>query len=373
MYRESDFVMSCISRVVWIAGLLVLVSASVGAQDGVPDNSRIDLNITDDPSPAYWGTIEEREQQDEDAARESGDMSLPRFLGPNEERATEAPVDSEAVVGGEPAAEPDRRSLEGSGLAARVEVAVPRGEAREDGLGLAIGLLFEQWNRTPNVVRILYSTGAEDGGTGQAVVEDVANEAEGSRLRRVALPRVASGEGLYGRVLYGVSSDYPGPVLLEVLQHPLSGAVLRGGFEVVRERLVLRFSSMEYRGERVAVEALAVDPDCACYGVEGEVDHHFFERVLLPAALAFGQGYLEALASPLSTISTVDGDLVVEERADREDAELYAGAAGAARAMGGVILETAPRGPTVTLERDTELVVVFMSGLEVGEARSGDG
>ena len=365
--------MSCICRAVWLAGLLMLVPASVSGQDGLPDNSRIDLDITDDPSEFYWGTIEEREQQDEDAARESGDMSLPRFLGPNEERQEEAPVDEDAVVVEEPAAEPERRGLEGSGLGARVDVAVPRGEGREDGLGLAIGLLFEQWNRTPNVVRIVYGAGVQDEGVGQAVVEDVANEVEGSRSRRVALPRVASGEGLYGRVLYGVSSDYPGPVLLELLQAPLAGAVLRGGFEVVRERLVLRFSSMEYRGERVAVEALAVDPDCACYGVEGEVDRHFFERVLLPAALAFGQGYLDALASPLSTITTVDGDLVVEERANREDAELYAGAAGAARALGGVILETAPRGPTVTLERDTELVVVFMSGLEVGEGRSGDG
>ena len=148
---------------------------------------------------------------------------------------------------------------------------------------------------------------------------------------------------------------------------------MRGGFEVVRDRLVLRFSSMEYRGERVQVEALAVDPDCACYGVEGEVDSHFFERVLLPAALAFGQGYLEALASPTSTISTVDGDLIVEERADREDVELYAGAAGAARAFGSVLLETAPSGPTVTLARDTELVVVFTSALQAAEAGAGDG
>ena len=365
--------MRCICSAFWIAATIAVVPVCASAQDRVPDNSRIDLDVTDDPSPEYWRTIDVREEQDEDAARESGDMNLPRFVGPNEEKREAPPAEGELAVEPGPEREAEPRGQERPGPAARVEIAVPRGEGREDGLGLAIGLLFEQWNRTPSVVRIVYPReGAEEdveGPAGEGPVDEVGSRAGWS----AEVPRVGAGEGLYGRVLYGVSSDYPGPVLLEVLQHPLSGAVLRGGFEVVRERLVLRFSSMEYRGERVPVEALAVDPDCACYGVEGEVDRHFFERVLLPAALAFGQGYLEALASPLSTISTVDGDLVVEERADREDAELYAGAAGAARALGGVLLETAPRGPTVTLERDTELVVVFMSALQAGEARTGDG
>ena len=350
-----------------MAVALLLVSLPAGGQDGVPDNTRIDFDVTDDPSAQFLGTLEQRGRQDEDAARESGDSHLEMLVGPGEERPQELSLEPVAV------AEPEPSVVERVSPAARVEVDVPRGGGSEDGLGLAIGLLFEQWNRTPNVVRIVYGSGVVDDGAGEVVAGPEGGEAEPARVQGVSLPRVAAGEGLYGRVLYGVSSDYPGPVLLEVLQHPLSGAVLRGGFEVVRDRLLLRFSSMEYRGVRVAVEALAVDPDCACYGVEGEVDSHFFERVLLPAALAFGQGYLEALASPTSTISTVQGDLVVEERADREDAELYAGAAGAARALGNVLVETAPTGPTVTLARDTELVVVFTSALEAADAGAGDG
>ena len=357
--------MRCISRAVWVAAVVLLAPVPAFAQDGVPDNTRIDLDITDDPPARYRQSVEERERQDEEAARQAGESQLPLMLGPNDERPAPAPEVPEAVV--------ESESAVGEAPPVRVEVAQPRGAGAEDGLGLAVGLLFEQWNRAPNVVRIVYGSGVEDAGAGEAAAGPEGDGAEAAQVRRAALPRVAAGEGLYGRVLYGVSSDYPGPVLLEVLQHPLSGAVLRGGFEVVRDRLVLRFSSMEYRGERVQVEALAVDPDCACYGVEGDVDSHFFERVLLPAALAFGQGYLEALSGPRSTISTVQGDLVVEERADREDAELYAGAAGAARTLGSVLLETAPGGPTVTLARDTELVVVFASGLEGRERGAGDG
>ncbi len=351
--------------------LAMLVVAPAGGQDGVPDNSRIDLNITDEPSKEYGLTIEEREAQEEEAARESGGAHLPIPLGPGEELPLQGEARAEPVA--EDDDEPEARAVEPRRTPARAGVSLPRGDGSQDGLGLAIGLLFEQWNRTPDVVRIVYGTAREDEGSGE---EGRVADRGGDEPRvagRGDLPSVAAGEGLYGRVLYGVSSDYPGPVLLEVLQYPLSGAVLRGGFEVVRDRLVLRFSSMEFRGERVSVEALAVDPDCACYGVEGEVDSHFFERVLLPAALSFGQGYLEALASPISTISTVDGDLVVEERSDREDAELYAGAAGAARTLGSVLLETAPSGPTVTLARDTELVVVFTSGLASQRAGAGDG
>ena len=348
-----------------MAALLAVVPALGWAQ--MPDNTGIDFNIEDDPSPLIQDSIERRDRQDEAEAREAGESDLPTLFGPTLEREPPPAVAPERADGVEPG------STERAAPPARVEAPEPRGEASQEGLAMAIGLLFEQWNRSPNVVRISYGgSGAEQEGEGP-VAEQAVDEADAEPRGGASLPRVAAGEGLYGRVLYGVSSDYPGPVLLEVLQRPLVGAVLRGGFEVVRDRLVLRFSSLEYRGERASVEALAVDPDCACYGVEGEVDHHFFERVLLPAALAFGQGYLDSLASPRTTITTVEGDLVVEQRADREDAELYAGAAGAARTLSGVLLETAPRSPTVTLDRDTELVVVFTSGLgpDAGGASGG--
>ena len=48
---------------------------------------------------------------------------------------------------------------------------------------------------------------------------------------RGLLPPIAAGDGLYARTLYAVDSDYPGPVVLELLQPPLAGAVAHGGFE----------------------------------------------------------------------------------------------------------------------------------------------
>ena len=54
------------------------------------------------------------------------------------------------------------------------------------------------------------------------------------------------------------NSDYPGPVLLELLEPPLAGAVVSGEFALVRERLVLRLTRLEYRGRCVPVDAWAV-------------------------------------------------------------------------------------------------------------------
>ena len=158
--------------------------------------------------------------------------------------------------------------------------------------------------------------------------------------------------------MYAVDSDYPGPVLLEVLEPPLAGAVASGAFTLVGERLVLRLGRLEYRGRSFTVDAWAAGLDCACYGVDGEVDGHWFERVLLPSAVRFAEGFLTALSRPSQTV--VIGDDVRYERLESSTREaVHAGLASATRTAGDVLLENAPDGPTVRIARDTELVVVF--------------
>ena len=172
------------------------------------------------------------------------------------------------------------------------------------------------------------------------------------------LPRIAAGTGLYARTMYAVDSDYPGPVLLEILEPPLAGAVASGAFTLIGERLVLRLSRLEYRGRSFTVDAWAAGLDCACYGVDGEVDSHWFERVLLPASVRFAEGFLTALSRPSETVAIGDGVRYERREAATRDA-VHAGLATAARTAGDVLLESAPDGPTVRIARDTELVVVF--------------
>ena len=104
------------------------------------------------------------------------------------------------------------------------------------------------------------------------------------------------------------------------------------------------------------------------------MDSHWFSRVLLPAAVRFAEGFLDALSRPDETV-IVNGDVRYERRAAATRDAVNAGLATAARAAGDVLLENAPDGPTVRLPRDTELVVVFAArpGGPEGPGRAGDG
>ena len=128
-----------------------------------------------------------------------------------------------------------------------------------------MNVLIETWSRPPEIVRLRYPPAAEHPPAGTTVGADK-HEAP-----LLLLPSIGPGRGLYARTLHAVDSDYPGPVLLELLEPPLAGAVASGAFTLVGERLVLRLDRLEYRGRSVSIDAWAVGLDCACYGVAGEV------------------------------------------------------------------------------------------------------
>ena len=169
-----------------------------------------------------------------------------------------------------------------------------------------------------------------------------------------------AGDGFYARTLYAASSAYPGPVVVELLEGPLAGAVATGGFERVGTRLVVRLAALELpRGGRMPVEAWGVDLRCACYGLEGDVDRHWLERVLLPSAIAFAEGFLSSRGSGRRTVVVQNGTTVVDHESRTAAQARHAAAARAVGRAGEVLLEDAPRAPTVTLPRNAELVVVF--------------
>ncbi len=184
-----------------------------------------------------------------------------------------------------------------------------------------------------------------------------------------ALAALAVGRGLYARTLYEANSDWPGPVVLEVLEPPLAGAVATGAFQEQGERLVIRIDRLSLGRRSWAVEGWAVDPGCACYGIPGEVDRHWFQRVLLPSALAFAEGFLDAAArtAQIVTRDASGNSITVESGAPTHRQQVHAGAASAARVASRVLLESAPDGPTVRVPVDTELVLVVTAPPEPEE------
>ena len=121
---------------------------------------------------------------------------------------------------------------------------------------------------------------------------------------------------------------------------------------------MLRLTSLTWQGATFPIEAWGVDPNCACYGIEGEVDRHFLARVVLPAAARFAEGFLNAVAMPARTV-TIDDGTVFHDRAEAGTEEaLYAGAAAATRTLGDILTADAPRETTVRIPRNTPLVVM---------------
>ncbi len=351
-------------------GVLVSVLLAAGVEGPglaqVPDNRNLKLDPEDNVPPFYGHTLDERDRQRFDAAREAGETYLPTFQGPS--TADGGEPEQAAVTGGRTAERP-RPAYEGY---RRPETAAPRasgregqaaGDPRSEGL---VGVLIEAWTRPPEIVRVRYHEAAAHA---PGAVEDMDPLPEPDREPQTAassLPHIAAGTGLYARTMYAVDSDYPGPVLLEILEPPLAGAVASGAFTLVGERLVLRLNRLEYRGRSHGVDAWAAGLDCACYGVDGEVDSHWFERVLLPSAVRFAEGFLTALSRPSQTVAVGDG--LRYERLESSTREaLHAGLAGAARTAGDVLLESAPDRPTVRIARDTELVVVFAAAPNAAE------
>ena len=213
-------------------------------------------------------------------------------------------------------------------------------------------MLIEEWSREPQIVAVGY-----DAASARAA-ESLGETAPASGPPAVTLA-IEAGRPLYARTLYEVNSDYPGPVLVEILEPPLVGAVATGTFTRVRDTMVLHLTHLEVGGVRVPVDGWAVGLDCACFGIDGQVDRHWFDRVILPAAIAFVEGWSRALARPATTVN-VEGNVVVESvDAATSDERIYEGIAAATGPAAAVLQEDAPRAMTVSIPRNTELAVTF--------------
>lgn len=347
------------------------VAAAAWAQ--VPDNRGLGLDPDDVLTPAYGGSLEERERQRLEEARETGGSFVPTAHG-----EIERPDDLEPAGGDddEPerpgmVAEPEPEPVYERYKAPAVEpLAVPE----------MLDALIEAWNAPPAIARVRYpsrerapagAAGEAPGGPRGPPVAAAA-AAVPAATAVPGLAAVRPGDGVYARAVYAIDSDYPGPVFLEVLEPPLAGARLTGAFTRAGERLVLRVTGIEHRGVRAAVEGWAVGLDCACYGVGGAVDRHWFERVLLPAAVNFAQGFLSSAGRPEESVRIDGAGTVYERRRSTRRQDVMAGVAGAVGAAGEVLLEGAPTAPTVRIPRDAELAVVFAHAAPTARAATAE-
>ena len=356
-----------------IALSLVFAAATAAAADDPPDTSSLPpppattYDPDHDPTPAEQEALEAHEAQQLEAAQEAGDSHVDTVFGeataqPEEEEATDPPVAAGTPYGG--AAQPDIVIQEPSTAVgpAYGDYGAPAARPGQD-LHDLIAILIREWSREPEIRQLAYSAAS-------APPETAETEPDTSPPPSLAAA-IRAGRPLYARTIYEVSSDYAGPVIVEILEEPLAGAVATGGFEVVRDRMVLRLTSLDHEGVLTPVDGWAVGLDCACFGIEGEVDRHWFERVILPAAISFAEAWTSALARPDTTVR-VDGNVIVEStRQAASDDRIYEGIAAATGQVGRVLTEDSPRAMTVRIPRNTALAVTFSTSTAVAAAEDG--
>ena len=324
-----------------LAPALLVLTIGVASAQHMPDNSLVTLDPDDNPDPAYRETLDGNERTRLEEAERDGETFLPYFYGSIRPESLREPL---AETLPPPVETIDVRTPQRIVTTYERHGPSPLDEA-PNGL---VEALISQWETPPAIVRIAYAPQAAEKPE-TAYRDDVP-----------VLQGVEPGSAFYGRILYTVRSDAPGPVVIEILEAPLAGALATGSFERTGDRLLLAITHLHHDGVERPVEAWGVGLDCACLAVEGEVDRHWFERVLLPAALAFAGRWLDASSVPDTTVS-INGDVIIEETGgDRTRQALQQGLAGVAGTVTGILAETAPREATVTLPRNTELAVVFL-------------
>jgi intracellular multiplication protein IcmE len=187
----------------------------------------------------------------------------------------------------------------------------------------------------------------------------------GSVAEKVLVP---AGRGIFAHTVVAVNSDAGGPIVLEADSGPLAGDRMIGNFaKSTKDRLVVRITQVEHRGQSIDVNGLVIAPDSMETSVASSVDGHYVERFVLPAAAAFIEGIGDAIIASKSTTivnpfggatSFLNGGLNLQQQA---------GVAGAAAAseVGNILKKETPKIPTIHLAANVTVGVMFLTNVSL--------
>ncbi len=173
-----------------------------------------------------------------------------------------------------------------------------------------------------------------------------------------------AGSILYAQLLNDLNSDIPGPVLAHVLSGPFAGGRALGKFSVQQEYLVLEFSVIVKEAVGYDITGIALDEKTTLAGHQTDIDHHYFRRVILPAAAKFIEGYASAASEQVTTTTTTTGGGVVQNEEPLDtNKELMKGVEEAAGEFSSVLTEQANRPITIHVAKGTTFGILMMSSV----------
>jgi intracellular multiplication protein IcmE len=245
----------------------------------------------------------------------------------------------------------------------------------EEAYSKQIGDLFSQWGgRTPRTDVVLPPSEEDGAGTsgdgGEGRAPGVTSREPSPPVP--AAPRAAdpaeilipAGRGVYAHPILAVNSDASSPVVMQADSGPIAGDRMIGTFAKQADRLVIRINTVIHQGQSIGTDGVVVAPETMEAGVASDVDQHYLARFILPAAAAFVQGLGQAIATTSNTAAVLSpfGGAAYSTHLNLNQ-QLGVAAGAAAGQVGAVLNQAAPKGPTVSLEANVPVGVMFLSNV----------
>jgi intracellular multiplication protein IcmE len=249
-------------------------------------------------------------------------------------------------------------------------------QAQQQAYSNQINSLFSQWGgrmpRTDIVLPAPQADGNDPAGTAATSSPGVNTRARGAGSAIPATSRgedpgrilVPAGRGVYAHPVLALNSDETSPAVFQADSGPLAGDRMIGTFAKQSNRLIIHISSIIHQGEQIGCDGVVIAPDTMEASVASQVDEHYIARFLLPAAAAFVNGLGQAIETTSNTTAVLSplGGATTTTRLNLPQ-QLGVGAGAAAAQLGTVINQEAPKGPTISLEPNVAVGVMFLSNV----------
>jgi len=182
---------------------------------------------------------------------------------------------------------------------------------------------------------------------------------------------VPAGSIAYVQLLNELNSDVKGPVLAQILSGPFAGGRAIGKMETkmgFSEYMVLTFNRVVKDAVSYGVNGIAMDENTTLTGQATDVDHHYFMRIVLPAAAAFIEGYSSALAETGSSTTQTAASTTTSGTAPSAEESVYKGVEEASKSVSNMLAKGADRPVTVIIAKGTAMGMLFLDPVTTKDA-----
>lgn len=183
---------------------------------------------------------------------------------------------------------------------------------------------------------------------------------------------VPAGTIAYVQLLNALNSDINGPVLAQILSGPFAGGRAIGKVQVkqgVNDYMVLTFNRVVKDAVTYGVNGIAMDEKTTLAGHATDIDHHYFSRIILPAAAKFIQGYGSAVAKTATTTTqTSGGGQATSQPIPSPKQSIFKGIEEASKQVSDVVVEDAKRPVTIKVAKGTTMGLLFIDSVTTKDA-----